>query len=182
MRTYIFRRVALLPILLVAVSLLIFSLVRILPGDVALAKFGGEAPREMIDAVRRSLGLDRPIYEQYLSWVSGFVTGDFGTSLWTETPVLQEFLHALPVTLELTVLASVVAVLIGVSTGIISAVRQDTWLDHVARLGGIAGLAMPGFWLGTLFLLLPSLWLGWAPPLLYQSLLENPWDNLRQFI
>src|SRR5690606_21759974 len=116
----------------------------------------------------RALGLDRPMWTQYLSWSSGILfRGDFGTSLWTGTPVLETLLERMPVTLELAFLALIVALTVAIPIGIYSAIRQDTAGDYITRSFSILMLAVPSFWLGTMAMVLPSVWWGWTPEIRY---------------
>jgi len=178
---YALRRIALLVPVLVGVSLIVFFILRIIPGDVARLMLGDQATPEDLTSLRHSMGLDRPLWEQYLTWVGNIPRGDMGTSIWTKRTVLEEFSNSLPVTLELAAMAVLVAVCFGAPLGVLSAIRQDTWIDYVSRLLSISGLAMPGFWLGTLLLLIPSLLFQWVPPLVYEPFTRDPLTNLQQF-
>ena len=119
---------------------------------------------------------------QYFDWVWGVVRGDWGTSLRTDTPVLEEIKNRFPLTFEMATLTVLMSILIAVPLGIIMAVRQDTWIDYSARLFSIGGLAMPNFWLGTLTLLFMVIWFGWIPPLGYTHFWDDPWTNIQQVI
>ena len=116
-----------------------------------------------IDELRAKLGLDRPLYVQYFEWAGRAVRGDLGESLWTRRPVLEEIGQRLPITLLLAVLALTFALAIAIPVGVISAARQDTLADFVARSTAILGLSVPGFWLATLLIVLPAIWWGWRP-------------------
>jgi len=181
MRQYVLRRLALFLPALLGVTILVFMTIWVIPGDVVDAKFGEEMRREDLLALKHKLGLDRPLYEQYASWLFSTLRGDLGVSFWKNTPVLEEIGLAIPVTLELALLATLVSLVVALPTGILAAIRQDTWLDHASRLVAITGLAIPSFWLGTLLLFGPSVFLGWTPPAIYQPLAEDPWGNLQQF-
>ncbi|MFH1486153.1 MAG: ABC transporter permease [Chloroflexota bacterium] len=180
MKRYIIRRLLLAIPVLLGVSMVIFAMVRILPGDVATARLGDEASAADIARLAAALGLDRPMYVQYLEWLGGVLTGNPGVSLWTDLPIRTMLASSIPVTVELTVLATVVSLLIALPAGVVSAVYQDRPLDYVARLLGIAGLAVPNFWLGTLLVILPSIWFGWIPPMQYAPFFEDPLVNLQQ--
>lgn len=180
MKRYIIRRLLLAIPVLLAVSIVIFAMVRILPGDVATARLGDDASAADLARLRAKLGLDRPVYIQYLDWLGGMITGNPGISLWTDQPIGTMLASSVPVTLELTILATLVSLLIAVPTGVLSAVYQDRPMDYVARLLGIAGLAVPNFWLGTLLVVLPSIWFGWIPPLQYVPIFKDPSVNLQQ--
>jgi len=189
LRTYIMRRVLLMIPLLVGVSIVVFAMVRILPGDVAtLMVAGGQdagaASRneETIQAIRRSLNLDQPLYVQYGLWLVQVARGDLGQSYWTKRPIVDEIGRALPVTVELAVLSVLISVLVGLPLGIVSAVRQDTALDYTGRLFSIGALSLPDFWIGTMLVLFPLLWFGWIPTIRYTPLLVDPWANLQQMV
>ncbi len=189
MRTYVLQRVLLMVPQLVGVSILVFALVRVIPGDVALLMVaggqGGDAPagsQATIEAIRRSLDLDQPIHVQYGIWLGKVVQGDLGASYWTKRPIVEEIGRALPVTIELALLSLAISILIGLPIGIISAIRQDTAADYVGRLFSIGALSLPEFWIGTMLILLPLLWFGWIPPIKYTPLLVDPAANLRQVL
>ncbi len=182
LRAYIIRRLLLFIPALVGVSLVVFAMISVIPGDIVLAKYGAEANATEIAELRRIMGMDKPPHERYVTWLLGAAHGDFGTSMWTRTSVSGEILKALPVSLELTILATVISILIAIPTGFISAVRQNTWMDYSSRLTGIIGLAVPHFWLGTLLLFYPSVLFGWTPPVEYVPFFDNPLTNLEQFL
>jgi peptide/nickel transport system permease protein len=181
---YIVRRVLSAIPTLLGVSIGIFLMVRLLPGDIIDILFGGDltASEEVKDQAREQLGLNGSYAEQYWRWISGVVQGDFGFSLRNTEPVSNVILDALPITLELCVLGLLIAVLVGVPLGVISAVRRDRAHDYAARVGGLVGLSIPSFWLATLLLLFTSRAFGWVPPLNYISPLDDPIGNLSQFI
>ncbi len=167
---------------LLGVSMIVFALVRLLPGDAVTMLMQEYAYAKDVDEMRHKLGLDRPIAVQYVEWLGGVARGDLGTSLRSKTPVGDELLKRIPVTAELGVLGLIVGLLISVPIGVISAVRQDKAIDYIARSTAIAFLAIPGFWLGTLVVTLPSVWWRWTPPLRYTGLAEDPLKNLAQMI
>jgi peptide/nickel transport system permease protein len=181
---YIVRRVLSAIPTLLGVSIGIFLMVRLLPGDIIDILFGGDltASEEVKDQAREQLGLNGSYPEQYWRWISGVVQGDFGFSLRNTEPVSNVILDALPITLELLVLGLLIAVLVGVPLGVISAVRRDRAHDYAARVGGLVGLSIPSFWLATLLLLFTSRAFGWVPPLNYISPFDDPIGNLSQFI
>jgi len=197
MRDYIIRRVLLMIPTIIVVSIITFLLIRFIPGSVieimvseqggSSATLGiGRGEHEIVidyDAIRARLGLDKPVWTQYGEWVSGIITsGDFGKSLWSDKPVTQEMWKRVPVTFELGVLAFLIAMMIALPVGIISAIRQDTWMDYVGRSFAIISLATPAFWLATLILVFPSIWWGWSPPMEYIKFGDDPLGNLGQFI
>jgi peptide/nickel transport system permease protein len=181
---YIFKRVLLAIPTLIGVTIGIFLMVRLLPGDIIDILFGGDltASEEVKDRAREQLGLNGSYPEQYWRWISGVVQGDFGFSLRNTEPVSTVILDALPITLELMILALLIAVLVGVPLGVLSAVKRDSAHDYAARVGGLVGVSIPSFWLATLLLLFTSRALGWVPPLNYISPFDDPIGNLSQFI
>ncbi|GAA2858072.1 ABC transporter permease [Aminobacter niigataensis] len=138
------------------------------------------ASREAIEALRVQLGLDVPLWQQYFSWIGGLLQLDAGNSLWSGRPVFDEILQRLPLTIELALLALVISLTVAVPLGILSALKQDTWIDYVFRGVSIGGLALPSFWLGTLVILGLTVWFNWTPPLGYVSFTQDPWINLQQ--
>ncbi len=166
MQQYILRRLLLMVPTLIGVTLLVFGMIRLLPGDAVtmmLQDYGAYA--KDIEDLRVKLGLTQPFHEQYLAWVAGAMRGDLGTSLRNNTTVMEDLLLRLPVTFELGVFGLFVSLLISIPLGVYSAVRQDSLSDYIARSAAIAMLAIPGFWLATLAITLPSLWWQWTPPL-----------------
>ena len=186
MRAYILRRLmALLPTLVLA-SIIVFVTVRLIPGDVIdlmLSQNDVSADKKTRDDVIAALGFDRPMWQQYLRWVSAIVLhGDLGKSLWQGTPVTEHLLARLPVTFELGAIAMGVGLLIALPIGIYSAVRQDTAGDYLARSFSILLLAVPSFWLGTMVVVFPSIWWGWSPSVDYIGFFDNPRANLSQML
>jgi peptide/nickel transport system permease protein len=158
-------------------SIVIFALMRLAPGDIvdilfASAGYVNDADKRQI---MQELGIDRPVWAQYLDWLRAVVTGDLGKSYRYDLPAWQIVKPLLPVTLELAVVATVIAVLLGIPAGVVSAVRQDTALDYGLRLLSLAGLSMPSFWLGMVIILAMVGWAGWIPPVTYVA----PGENLR---
>ncbi len=183
MQQYLMRRLMMAVPVLFGLSLAIFASIRIVPGDVivSLTADAGNVPQEQRDALRQKLGLDKPFAVQYVRWASGIVRGDFGTSLWRGTSVSRELRRTMPVTIELALFSFAVAVCVAIPVGVLSAVRQDTWLDYLGRLFSIGALSMPDFWLGTMAVLYLSIWFGWIPPIGggFRGLFENPSANLQ---
>lgn len=180
MKQYVLRRVALAVPTLFLVSVIVFGLMRLMPGDVATRMVEGHAYAPTIDALRRDLGLDRPVHTQYLEWVQGIVLrADFGQSYWTRQPILDEFVRRFPVTLELALLTILVSVVIGVTVGILSAVRQDTVTDYVGRTLAILALSVPYFGLAVLVVVLPSIYFRWTPVYTYVPFTVDPLENLK---
>jgi peptide/nickel transport system permease protein len=184
MAAYILRRIAFAIPTLIVVSIGIFLMVRLLPGDIIDILFGGDlsAPEEVKEQAREQLGLNGSYAEQYWRWISGVVQGDFGFSLRNSEPVSNIIGDALVITLELVVLGLLIATVVGVPLGVISAVRRDSAADYTSRIGGLIGLSIPSFWLATLLLLFTSRVFGWVPPLVYISPWDDPIGNLSQFI
>jgi peptide/nickel transport system permease protein len=161
---YILRRLMSVVPTLFGVTLISFFLTYMLPGNPALVKAGPLATPEYLAEIERKMGLDQPVWVQYGRYVGGLFGGDLGESSATGRPVLQDFLQRLPATLELTLASLILAVLIGVPLGVLSAVHRDTIVDHLGRIVGVAGVAMPTFWTGLLFIYLFFYVVGWAPP------------------
>lgn len=187
MQEYTTKRVLLLIPTLLLVSLLIFSLMRIVPGDYALLKAMGSegslADPSIYEQLQRKLGLDRPYHVQYLDWIWKIACcGDMGRSFQTSKPVFDDILASLPVTIELAIGATIVSIIIAIPAGVISAVRQDSWADYLGRMVAIAGLSAPGFWIGTLLIVFPAFLWGYLPPLGYVSPFQNLGANLQQFL
>jgi peptide/nickel transport system permease protein len=184
MGAYLARRLlALLPTLVLA-SLIVFVTIRLIPGDVIdlmLSQNDVAADKLSRDQLIAALGLDRPMWEQYLRWVAAIVLhGDLGQSLWQATPVTELLLGRLPVTFQLGAMALVVALLIALPIGTYSALRQDTAGDYLGRSFSILLLAVPSFWLATMVVVFPSIWWGWSPEVNYVRFSDDPWQNLQQ--
>jgi peptide/nickel transport system permease protein len=168
---------------LVAVSVVIFSVVRLLPGNIIDIMFGGDATAtpEAKAAAAHQLGLDGSYPSQYWRWVKGIFQGDMGISLLNSRPISDILKTALPVTIELIVLGLLIAVVIGIPLGVISAVKRNSVSDYVSRIGGLIGISVPNFWLATLLLLFFSRVFHWVPPLSYVSIFDDPVKNLQEF-
>lgn len=182
MFAFFIRRLVTLVPTLVFVSMLIFGLQQLLPGDPAQILAGEDQNPELIAQLRLKLHLDEPLPVQYGYWMAGVLQGDLGESARTQQPVLELLLQKLPVTLELALLSMLIALLIGLPAGVISAVKHGTFWDHSATVLGLSGLSMPNFWLGILMILLFSVELGWLPASGYVSPFENLKDNLASMI
>jgi peptide/nickel transport system permease protein len=182
LRRYLAKRLLIaVPSLLIA-SLIVFTLPRLIPGDVVVLMLAEKAYAKDLDELRAKLGLDRPLPVQYLEWLSRVVRGDLGESLWTKRPVLEEIGQRLPVTLELALLGLGFALVIAVPIGLISAARQDTVQDYVARSAAILGLSVPGFWLATLLIVLPAIWWGWRPVTGFVEFRQDPVGHVTQLL
>jgi peptide/nickel transport system permease protein len=186
MQTYIAKRLLLIVPTLLGVAALVFLIMRVIPGDVALLILGGDQAARLdpkqLENMRRQLGLDQPLLIQFGEWLWGVVRFDSGKSLWTGRPVVEEVLIRLPLSLELAFLATMVSVLIAIPLGMLAAVRQDTWVDYLVRVVSIGGLAIPSFWVGILCILFLVIYFGWGPPLEFTPPWVDPWANLQQMI
>ena len=182
MQQYVLKRLLLVVPTLLLVSVIVFSLTRLIPGDVVTLMFEEKGYAKDMDALRARLGLDRPLPVQYVTWLGRVVQGDLGESLWTRRPVLEEITRRLPVSLELGGMAIGFALCLALPIGILSAIRQDTLKDYTARSAAILGLSIPSFWKATLVIVLPSIWFGWAPPLQFTPLSHDPWQHFSQFL
>lgn len=188
MHTYVLRRIVLAVPTLLGGMLVLFLIMRILPGDVALMMLrGGESAetgtfsQEAYMELREAIGLNKPIALQFLEWLGKVFRLDFGVSFISNEPVMKEVLHRLPLTVEITVLATALGLLVGVPLGIIAAYRQDSFYDYGLRAIAALGLAIPHFWLGLMVLLLGIRWFLWSPPIGYHPIWDG-WANLRQLI
>jgi peptide/nickel transport system permease protein len=183
MKQYVLRRLALAIPTLVLVSVIVFSIMRLMPGDVVIRMVEGHAYAPTVEALRKELGLDRPAYMQYVEWVGGILLrGDLGNSYWTRQPIWDEFIRRFPVTLELAALTILSSVVIGLLVGIVSAVRQDSVSDYVGRILAILALSVPYFGLAVLVVVLPSIYFKWTPVWTYVPFTTNPAENLKIMI
>ena len=185
MTKYIVKRILLMIPTLIGVAVLIFFLMRVVPGDIVELRFAGEggaASKETITIERARLGLDKPLWRQFVDWMGGLARLDFGMSMWTGAPIIEEIRLRFALSLELAILSTLIAVALAIPLGIIAALKQDTWIDYVVRLFSIAGLATPSFWLGILFILVLLVVFKWLPPMVYTPLWVNPWQNILQLI
>ena len=185
MRTYIIRRLLLIIPTLIMASLIVFFMIRLIPGEVIDMMVGEHEVVTKMDreAIEHALGLDVPIHIQYGRWVGDIVLhGSLGESLWKKIPVTGLILERLPVTLELGLLALIVAQLIALPIGIYSSIRQDTWGDYMGRSFAIMCIAVPGFWIGTMIMVFPALWWRWSPAVILIRFTEDPAGNLQMFI
>jgi peptide/nickel transport system permease protein len=182
MRTYVARRVLQGLLVLWLVSLAIFSLVRILPGDAVIMQLDqAAAPSpETLARARQELGLERPFLAQYRTWITGALHGDLGRSLITRRPVTNELGKRISLTSHLAVMSIIVAMLIALPVGVLSAVKQDTASDYLARFFAILGLSLPDFWLATVAITFLAIWVQWIPPVGFAPLWEDPARCLAQ--
>ena len=186
MRTYLAKRLLLIVPTLFGVAAVVFLIMRVIPGDVTLLILGGDQTGridpQQLAAMRHQLGLDQPLAVQFGTWLWGVLRLDFGTSLWTGQPVIEEVLIRLPLSLEVAILATIVSVLLAIPLGMIAAVRQDSWVDYVIRVGSIGGQAIPSFWVGILVILFLVIYFGWGPPLEFTPPWVDPWANFQQLV
>jgi len=191
MYTYIIKRMLMLFPTLFGAAVVVFLLLRLIPGDVCMLKFGGEggyADPEQIAQCQDQLGISDPKIEQFYDYIVGFITFDLGTSMWTQQDVTHEIAIRFPLSLQIAIMATFVSVVIAVPLGVISAAKQNTLVDYVVRTISIAGIAMPSFWLGIVIILGlligTQAWSGvpWMPPIFYKPIWVDPMHNLSQLI
>lgn len=183
MRRYIVRRLLISALILLLLSVVVFVILRVAPGDPAVLRLGPGATQEQIDAEHERLGLNEPLIEQYFDWVWQVLRFDLGESNFNGQPVFESIRDRLPVTLELMALTLALTVVLGVSAGVVSAFYRNSMLDYGVRVTAIFGLSIPAFWIATLVLIVPNEQWGYAPPIGETiGLFEDPWDNARQFV
>ena len=185
MLRYIAKRLLLVIPTLLGVAALIFLLMRVVPGDIVELKFAGEGafvPKETIALERARLGLDQPLWRQFAEWMWGLARLDLGVSMWTGDRITHEIAIRLTLSLQLAIMATLVAVALALPLGTLAALKQDTWADYAVRVFSIAGLSMPSFWLGIVMILVLLSAFRWLPPVTFTPLWQNPWENLVQLI
>ena len=187
MQQYIIKRVLLLIPTILLVTVIVFALIRVIPGDPALLVLVGPTgegsfTEEQLREMQRRLGTDRPVHEQYGVWMWGVVRGDLGDSIFYERPVVLQLKEAVPVTLELAVLGMLLSFFVAVPLGVVAAIKQDTFVDHLAGLVSFTGIGIPTFVVGVLMIYLLVTLFGWLPPLGYADLWKDPGKNLQQMI
>jgi peptide/nickel transport system permease protein len=187
MLKFVLHRFLLMIPTLLGVAVLVFFLLRLMPGDPVATMLLGDAgganiSREVIEAERARLGLDQPLWVQFFKWFWGMLQGDFGVSMWTGRSVAYEVGIRLELSLQVAVMATILAVLLALPLGTLSAIFKDTWIDQTIRVFSIAGLAVPSFWLGMIIILLLLTYFSWIPPLTFTPFFTNPWENLSQLI
>ena len=183
MRRYIVGRLLLMIPTLIGVAILTFVIMRAVPGDIVALRYAGSSvPQEVIDQERHILGLDKPMWAQFVDWMTSISHLDLGQSLWTGHSVVEEVQVRMPLSIELAVLATLFAVALAIPLGVVAAVKQDSWVDYAIRVFSIGGLAMPSFWIGIMMVLITlTLW-GWAPPVVFTPLFDDPVANLAGLI
>jgi len=183
---YIVKRLILMIPTLVGAALVVFLLMNVVPGDIALLILGtdqgGDINIQEVERLRQRLGLNRPMYEQFLAWLWGVVRLDFGTSLWSGAPIIEEIWIRLPLTMQIALFATFLSTLIAIPLGTLAAIRQDTWVDYGVRVFSIGGQAIPAFWTGILLILCLVVYFQWGPPLVFVPLWEDPWENFKQLV
>ena len=171
---------------LLGVAVLIFVLLRVVPGDVVEARYLTQGSQfqsqDLMNIERKKLGLDQPLWQQFTTWMAGLARLDFGLSMWTGSPITEEIKLRFALSLQLAIMASLLAQVLAIPLGILAAVKQDTWVDYVVRVFSIAGLATPSFWLGILMILTMLIVFKWVPPMVFTPLWVDPWENLAQLI
>jgi len=182
---YVANRLLLMIPTLIGVAVLVFFMLRVIPGDVVEVKLradGGSVTQETIDMERKRLGLDKPLLAQFGDWMVGLTTLDLGKSMWTDRPVVEEIGARLELSLQVAIMSAIVAVLIAVPLGTAAALMRGTWVDYVVRIVTIAGLATPAFWLGMLIMLGLLSAFNWLPPITFTPIYRDPVANLTQLI
>jgi peptide/nickel transport system permease protein len=185
MLRYAIQRLLLMIPTLLGVAVLVFLLLRMLPGDIVELRFlmeGGQVSPEAVAVERVRLGLDKPLWLQFIDWMTGIFVGDFGISMWTGRPVIDEIGSRLGLSLQVAIMATILAVTIAIPLGTAAALFKDRWIDHAIRVFAITGLAVPSFWLGMLIILALLHSFNWIPPLTYVPIYEDPIRNLSQLI
>src|SRR5919201_680803 len=170
---------------LFGVALVTFLLIRVIPGDVVELRYSGDrgaVSQELLDRERARIGLDQPVWKQFVTWLWGVVRLDFGTSMWTGAPIWQEIKLRFALSLQVAIMATIISVILAIPLGVLAALKQDTWVDYAVRVFSIVGLATPSFWLGIVFILLLLIVFKWLPPMVYTPFWVNPWENVKQLI
>src|SRR5437870_2310249 len=182
---YLVKRFLLMFPTLLGVALLTFVLIRVIPGDVVELRYAGDrgsVSQDVLEKERARFGLDQPLWRQFATWVLGVARLDFGESMWTGAPIWQEIRLRFALSLQVAIMATLVAVVLAIPLGVLAALKQDSWIDYAVRIFSIAGLATPSFWLGIVFILLLLVVFHWLPPMIYTPFWVSPWENLKQLI
>ena len=184
MTGYIVQRILLMFPTIILVVTLTFALMHIVPGDAVLAQIeeGTNLRPEQLDLMRERLGLDKPLYVQYGEWLWGLLKFDAGVSLFTGRPVMAQLLRAIPISVELILFSQILSISIAIPVGVLSAIRQDTWLDYILRTTSIGMLAARSFWIATMVIIFGAYWFLWSPPIGYMPFWEDPVTNLKQLL
>lgn len=179
MLAFIGRRILIAIPTVILISIFVFTLQHLLPGDPILVMAGEERDPAVIEALREKYRMNDPVPVQYLAWAGAALQGDLGISLRTQQPVLELIGEKLPVTIQLAVMALIIAILIGIPAGVLSAYKKGTWIDWLANIVALSGLSVPNFWLGIMLILLVSVKLGWLPASGYMPLSEDPVQSIK---
>jgi peptide/nickel transport system permease protein len=183
---YILKRFFLMFPTLVGVAIIAFLLLRIVPGDIVEARLMGSGgafvTAQMVAEERAKFGLDQPLWRQFGTWLWGLARFDFGQSMWTGAPILEEIKLRFALSMQVALMATVVATVLAIPLGVLAALKQDTWVDYAVRIFSIAGLATPSFWLGIVIILGFLIVFRWLPPMVYTPFWVDPWQNLLQLI
>lgn len=185
MRQYAAKRIGLFIPTVLLVTVIVFVVMRLIPGDPALAILSADDAaytEQELQELRVQLGTDRPIVVQYFDWMSGLLRGDFGTSFWWNGPVMDRLGERIPVTIELAILGIALAVVCAVPLGVISAIKPDSLIDYVSRIFTLVGISIPTFFSGILLTLVLIRAFGWLPPLGYENIWDDPWANIKQMM
>jgi peptide/nickel transport system permease protein len=185
MLQYVVKRVLLTIPTLLGVAVLVFFMLRVVPGDVVEVKLrgdGGSVSQQTIDAERKRLGLDKPLMTQFGQWMVGVATFNYGISMWTERPVMEEIRLRLELSMQVAIMATLIAVFIAIPLGTMAALFRDTWIDYVVRIVTIGGLSIPSFWFGMLIMLSLLAFFNWLPPITFTPIYVDPVKNLTQLI
>jgi peptide/nickel transport system permease protein len=182
---YLIKRFLLMLPTMFGVALVTFLLIRVIPGDVVELRYSGDrgaVSQEILDKERARIGLDKPVWQQFLVWIAGVVRLDFGTSMWTGAPIWDEIKLRFTLSLQVAIMATILSVILAIPLGVLAALKQDTWVDYSVRIFSIAGLAMPSFWLGIVLILVLLVGFKWLPPMVYTPFWVNPWQNMAQLV
>ena len=185
MLRYTLNRILLMIPTLIGVAVLVFFMLRVVPGDIVEVKLrgdGGNVTQEVVEAERKRLGLDRPLLIQFKDYMVGLATLDLGISMWTERPVIEEIAIRLELSLQVAIMATIIAILLAVPLGTAAALMRDTWVDYAVRIITIGGLSIPSFWFGMLIILTLLSLFNWLPPIVFTPIYVDPVANLKQLI
>ncbi len=185
MLRYAINRLLLMIPTLIGVAVLVFFMLRVVPGDVVEVKLrgdGGSVSQETIEMERKRLGLDKPLVYQFGDWMVGLATLDLGTSMWTDRPVVEEIATRLELSMQVAIMATIFAVLLALPLGTTAALMRDTWVDYVVRIITIGGLSIPSFWFGMLIMMMLLGLFNWLPPITFTPFYEDPIANMTQLI
>lgn len=185
MLRYTINRVLLMIPTLLGVAVLVFFMLRVVPGDIVEVKLrgdGGNVTQEVVESERKRLGLDRPLITQFGEWMVNMAKGDLGISMWTERPVMEEISLRLELSMQVALMATIIAVLLAIPMGTMAALYRDTWIDYAIRILTIGGLSIPSFWFGMLIMLSLLAFFNWLPPITFTPFYVDPWANFTQLI